>query len=335
MSDTLRSSTLEAYPEISDLVRDEQWDEMAKVYRQTAAEIQEWMEPRIKLRMCGNRAVRMLIDRPGESDNRSVFFALGEFGNGLTDAVVARALATRNATTPGSTLIVVPNDTYDEMNNLDLTQKERRELKHGSEPITERLLYMSGVYDDVTLFGPSQGASVGAAFASHKDSPEVALAAIEPPNVVKRNLLRLGKDFAGSAAHLADNIRINDPELTGVAAKHLSSLRATGTARYGLGLLLPSNVALQNVLRTDTFQQDATIALEKGSSVAHVWAEHSLVSPTEKNHAVAYDISEHPRGADLRYFSQVLSGEYADHSMTNVAGICVAAVARALELRQR
>lgn len=323
------------YPEITDLVSDQQWEAIIKGYDRGLNEVNDWVAAHTTERTYGTAALRVVMERPQDHDTDKVFVALGEFGNGITNAAVERARIVRNATVPEAALVLLPNDSLDG-NVLGLTRRERKQLLRGNaDPMVNRVQSLTEEFSDVTIFGPSQGATIGAAYVAHANSPESALAAIEPPNVVRRNhALKLVSDFGQSASMLKQNIGINDAEPTDghasdVVTQHLNSITPLGTLRYMGGLLLPSNLALRGIMMTDAFQRDISIGLDRGSSVSHVWTKPSLISPRSANSSIAYDLSAYGG-----YFSQELAGEYADHSSTNVAAVCVAAVSEALKRRR-
>ena len=341
MIDVLQTTTLALYPELRDDLTPEQWQSLADGYRSPSKpeeaaewdkENDQWIHDRIVTRAFGDRALRVFVDVPAEQDDNKLFIALGEFGNGITEPAVHRARVVRDVVSPESTLILLPNDTYDERDNLALTRRELDKLRdQDATPLVERLQSLSEGFEDVAVFGPSQGATLGAIFGAHKNSPVVSLGAIEAPNVVRRpNRLSLAKDFAKSAGHLAENIQANAPQAdSAVVERHVGSINALGTLRYGLGLLLPSNLAIAALMKNNNFKFDARRTIERGGSVAHVWTAGSPVSPDVENMRIAEEL-----GSQTRYSSLRLAGETADHSSTNIAAVCVAAMNRAIHARQ-
>ncbi len=323
------------YPEITDLVSEQQWGAIARGFDRGITEVQDWVSGNTIHRPFGQKVLRIVMEQPRNADPHKIFVALGEFGNGITNAAAERARIVRDVTVPEATLVLLPNNSLGG-NVLDISHSERRQLVHGNaDPLVNRVQSITEGFSDVTIFGPSQGATVGAAYIAHPNSPEAALAAVETSNVVRReHTPQLVMDFVRSGAMLKQNIGINDAEPVGghvsdVIAEHLNSITALGALHFMGGLLLPSNLALRGIMMNDVFQQHITAGLDRGSSVAHIWTKKSLISPHGANNGIAYDL-----GGYSSYFSQELAGEYADHSSTNVAAVCVAAVSQAIKLRR-
>lgn len=337
MITTVESTTLQHYPELQGELTGEQWESIARGYHTPFAhdeeaawkqETRDWIDSRIVTRSYGERALRVFVDTPAEADNRKVMVALGEFGNGLTDPAIHRARIVRDAVSPESTMLLMPNDSYEDTNNLDLTHAERKQLlNQEATPLVRRLQALVEGFEDVSIFAPSQGATVGAAFGADKFSPTTAIGAIEAPNVVRRpNRLFLAKDFGGSASHLVENIKINAPQDDSlIVENHAESITALGNVRYGLGIMLPANLAIAGLMKNNDFGFDARRTLERGGSVSHLWTAQSLVSPDAANTRIAEKLASYDTYSALR-----LQGEIADHSSTNVAAVCVAAMNRAM-----
>lgn len=322
-------------PELMAYVTEDDQRVDENVYGQKVDELTKRIERGTTEYKLAGRAFRLFEERPFEWDESQALICLGEFGNGLNHAAVARAIAIRDAVMPNANLLMFPNDCYEDRAFVNLSKDERRRLRHGDPgPMVERVQTTLEkppelqAYETVAVFGPSQGGTIGAAVAADPNSPVVALHTNEAPNVKDRSRLKLVRNFAGSGAHLKDAIRINgDPELLPIVGHHIDQLTIPGMARFVRGIVLPQNIALAAILRRNSLEDDFEKALYRGGSVVHYWTDKDEVSPADENWEIAHRLSAQPR-----YDGRQLDGLEADHSSTNVAYIGIAGTRKAYDL---
>lgn len=331
---------LEHYPEAQGIVRESDVELVERHMATSSAEQIRWAENRLVIAELAGRAFRMLVDTPEHGDPETVVWVTGEFANGFmmdmdrgVNPAVVRARSIRDIVAPGATLVMSANDTIYE-DNHNLSREERRQLRHGNvSPLFDRVRVHIGEAARVLAFGPSQGAAVVAAYAGHPDTAITGLSVFEAPNVHERNSLQLGRDFVGSGAHLADQIRLNiSPENSELARAHLEALHPRGMVVYGAGIVLPSNLATLGIMRYPTLRLQLDGALNKGAGVTQLWTAGDDVSPDEANQTIAESIAKLPDTMRRRYEALRFGGEIADHSSTNVYTLCAAGLRRAAEL---
>lgn len=271
---------------------------------------------------------RYVETRNPDSDNRKLVLALGEFAYGATIPAYARALAIQRATKPDAALMLLANNSFGGKRLLNFSLKERRALWHGdNRPFVERLKTITEGYDEVTIYGPSQGGVIGAGFAADKDTPAMALHVIESPNVEERTRIGLASDFAGCGADLKTNIGHNGESELPIVRYHLDQIGPVGLLQYGAGIFYAPNIALSGIMRRGNLQQQIEATLAKGGSVSHFWTDGDKVSRDEHNQSIANHLA---RAGHLRYGFERLVG--ADHSITNEILVGIAGVRYAMRL---
>lgn len=271
----------------------------------------------------GHQSFRMLVSR-GEDESK-VLFAGGELGNGL-DALgaLARIRVIREIVEPSATIVYQPNSTMTE-NNVNFSKPEQNLLKHGNgSPLTDRIIKTFdsiGAPKEIIAYGPSQGGMVALALAADNNTPAMALAAVEIPNITNRGRLKMARDFAGAGSSLKENIGMNfdrdaqfhDDLIDGLSAKLLIG--------YGLGLMKEDNLRLVDIMGKNTAEAQMRTNLEKGGSIVHAWATGDTVSPHADNKVISTHLSGIPR-----YEHATFKG---DHSITNIYLLNAALVHRA------
>lgn len=283
----------------------------------------DWAREATVTQELGHQSFRMLVSQ-GENDSK-VLFAGGELGNGL-DALgaLARIRVIREIVDPSATIVYQPNSTLTE-NNVNFSKPERNLLKHGnSSPLTDRILKTFdsiGEPAEVIAYGPSQGAMVALALAADANTPAMALAAVEVPNITNRGRIKMARDFAGAGSSLKENIGMNFDQGAQFHDDLINGLSVKPLIGYGLGLMNKDNLRLVDVMGKNTAEAQMRINLEKGGSIVHAWATGDTVSP----HADNEIISSHLYGIP-RYEHAIFDG---DHSITNIYLLNAALVHRA------
>lgn len=311
----------ESYRDINAALRPKEHEAIGMISRVSPREMGDWMERHTQVSHLGECAFRAIIAVPDEGDASRVIAVTGEYANGLTIASAARARQIREAVDPSATLVMFVNDSFHE-NNLGFTGAERFALRHGDpSPYTDRMQSILDTFETRLVFGPSQGATTAAAYAARDDVPPMSVAVLEAPNVVERTKIELLRDFVSSGKSLKHNIAMNgiygDSALV---AAQLDAMTATGTVKYGIGAIRRNNRAILSLMSQNSLPANLKDGLTRGSSVVHSWAKGDMVSPRNDNHVLARRLrQEFP----LTYRGFEIYGEQADHSITNVAAVCV------------
>jgi pimeloyl-ACP methyl ester carboxylesterase len=295
------------------------------------AEMADWAEERTVTHQLGDRAFRMVVDRPGDGDDSRAVIVTGEFGNGISPSHVARSRLTRDLVDPRATLVYQPNSTSTE-DNLNFSKDERQKLHDANTtPLTDRIaLAMEGVNkpENVTLYGPSQGATTALAYAALSSTPAAALGLVEVPNVVERTPLGIAHDFLGSAAQLKSVVLENYESDPSFLKEIQETLKIAGTLKYAIGLAKADNRALVDILRQGNALEQMRVILDKGGSIVHGHGTKSLVSPPKINKEIAARLWSEPRLLDVQI-------EGADHSISNAFAVNAAIVRTAHKLKQK
>lgn len=161
---------------------------------------------------CNDQDFRMVIDRR-ENDDKALVVLL-EFGTGIVSRLIAKSRVMRDMMDPEATLIVM-SSSINGQKNMNFSKKERSLLKDDKlDPYVQRLITtMESKYvespSDVTVFGPSQGATLGLAYAGNRDVDPIKLAMFKPPNVVERNNFEMVKSFINAGGNLSEVIAAN------------------------------------------------------------------------------------------------------------------------------
>lgn len=281
-------------------------------------DLEQWTYDRTEIHtMPNDRKFRMIVDTPENGDKSKAVVVAGEFGNGATQAVAARARIVRDMVAPEATLIIQPNSTAFSEDNMNLSRKERLAVRDGSvEPFLGRIATVLGTFkDDITdlsRYGPSQGAPIVLGFGASNYAPDAtAVAVLEAPNVVEKKIMPLVTDFMTSGNQLEAIIGENfdDPKSPlGLALK--DQLTLPGFVRFGLGAVTARNRVIRGVMRHATAEGAMKNILARNGSVVHAWGDVANVSPKEANRAIAANLA-----SNYLYKSYEFNG--SDHSVTN------------------
>ncbi len=323
------TKVLAVYPELRGHVRQSDFRPIGFEYCRRVSEIAEELQKYTCVRALGERSFRAFF-KPGESDE--TLLVTGEFANGLSLPVVTRAQAIRSAVMPEASLAILPNDSYREP-NLDFSREENAAVSRGDAmPYVDRIRALVGEDSSVTVFGPSQGAVIGAAFASHPDTNVHAFAAVEAPNVIERSTVAMVGDFARSGEFLPRDVELNvGSRRSEITRNQISSLTLAGRARYGIGALRSTNRATVHLLNRATLSDQLEKIQEKHTGISLTFTEHSRVSPGNGNRDALRNLL-HKNYAGYR--TLVFEGAEVGHSLTNVALIGVVATRLAREARE-
>lgn len=318
--------TLERYAQpLNGMLTDEEIDRanISIAHMKSLSHLEDWAKEKTVTfeRQTSGLRYQMLVDRHPEGDPNKVVMVGGEFGNGITPAVAARGRVIRDIVAPEATLVVQPNSTLFEKDHMNYSLNERIALRRGSlEPFVGRIagvLYALQHPEDVTLFGPSQGATVMIGYAASPDAPDgVATAVLEAPNVVSRSSFKLVKDFVGSGNELKDVIGENFRGHDNFLKEEIQdNITLPGFVRFAGGLATQRNRVLRGILRNNHAFADMSSVLNRGGSVVHAWGTAANVSPVPANREIRNALSISPlyRGFEL---------PGSDHSVTNNYILC-------------
>ena len=256
------------------------------------SELCGWTEDRTRVFATPeDRRFRMLVDHPLNGDRDKVVAVFPEFGTNLVPRLVAKSRIIRDTVAPEATLVIQPSSVVGEP-NMNYSGIERRRLYKGDlQPIIGRIaitMDLIGNPSDVTIFGSSQGATIGLGYASHKNTPVVSLAALEIPNIVERDVAKLGVDFALSGRDLSQVVESNfenhEAPFAAMAEHDTTSLHL---AQYVLRSLHLDNFAMVNSMCHATAIPFIEAALDKGSSIVHAWGDQDNVSPAYVNRYIS------------------------------------------------
>ncbi|NTW62036.1 hypothetical protein HGB25_01330 [Candidatus Saccharibacteria bacterium] len=255
---------------------------------------------------CGDQRFRMVVDKPNGGNRDKAVLFLSEFGTPDLPRLIAKARITRDFIDPEASLVIQPSSVNGE-DNMNFSHDERlRLLKGDLQPYIARIaIVMKSLSDpeDLTIFGPSQGATVGMAYASSDEVHATALTIVEAPNVAERNSLSLAQDFAQSGQDLARVVRANfdnhERPLAQLIEKDASS--PVSMARFIVSAMHPDNMATVGVMQHNTASEHIKAVLDKGGSVVHAWGDVDNVSPAFNNQRIADEFEAQPR-----YASRVL-----------------------------
>ncbi len=319
------------YPEGKAFVSGEDDEIIASIVEQPLSDQGEWVNSHTVSRELAGRAFRLVVDTPKEWDG-SVLWVPAEYANGIATPPVARARVIRAIVNPSAKLIYQPNTTRTE-DNVNLSGNERTRISHGdASPLIDRARIEIGEAGKVMAFGPSQGAAVVGAYASHPDTALHSMVVFESPTVVDRSHYELIRTSMTDGKQLAKNISLNRRGTTPspLVEAHLSSLTLGGIILYGMGSARPDNLAIVGLMRRMRLEYDIRHALGKGAGVAHVWTHTGTISPDEANLKIRTSIEKDAELA-AHYVPIRLTGAYADHSATNVYGLAGATMRAAKE----
>ena len=98
---------------------------------------------------------------------------------------------------------------------------------------------------------------------------------------------------------------------------------------FGRSAITPGNRAMLGIMRRNTLEADLRAVLESQGAAVHYWGDRSDVSSAPWNRVIRGRLSHRP---GYRYGAQSLGGELADHSLTNVWALGIAATGRAVQL---
>lgn len=302
----------------------------------SAADLRDWADQKTTTYELNGQNYRMVVDRPDGGDATKAVVVAGEFGNGISPAVAARAQVVRDTVAPEATLVIQPNTTYDQ-DNLNFSKEERRQLRAGNlSPMLGRIALTLDDFndlEDLTLYGPSQGGTVSLGYAAEY-APSAAVAVVEAPNVLDRSSLKMAADFNGCGAQLKDVIGENYEDQEAVFMQQtIADLSLAGMARFVRSIARPDNLAMIGVMRRDTASEQIGTILREGGGVVQAYGTVDSVSPRRANRMIA-DAYGGASSLDRdRYRSVLLQG--SDHSVTNHYALNGALARKAHRLTRR
>lgn len=265
------------------------FDETVLERAEEVAERQQALTWQEFLRDCNMQAdpERYLVDRrstewiefrpTGDFDATKARMFHGPMANPL-DPNIAYQAATVFALDPTTRLFAVANPSGPGRDAGLMSHLERKRIADGDlTPTVEpalRLLARAGV-ESVVHIGGSYGAEkslVAAQHADRFDHEAKAVVAIEPPAVIKRNVLSLGAAFMKTNAHLSEYVTAS-----GVEAFDAARRQSVGALEYPVGLLRLTNLAVAKGLTHNLFRERATAALaaEPGLTATIAWGSNS------------------------------------------------------------
>lgn len=310
--------------------------EYEEVARQVAAKFPHpgdmvaWADAHTVTEDFQGRPIRYLKYVPGEPSGKTLV-AGGEFANGNEQVTnVARLALLGQSFDPNATLVFLPGSNLNH-NVLSLTRPERGKVVKGDiSPVVDRYRQILDGEDDLTLFGPSQGAFTLGTYAAHPDTPVSALTVFEAPDTQDRSLLSLGLEYGNSGSQLAANVQRGFEPIPTAAMTDdaLRSITPQSLVRYALGIPRLDNLALATMMTRNHLGYTIDKALEKGGSVVQAWGTKANLSGDAANTTIAEQHLDEPRFEAYR-----LTGERSDHSVTNLTHIADILVKRSRELR--
>lgn len=294
------------------------------------SKLEEWTNDRTVIHRLGDRAFRMVVDRPEDGDKNKAVVVTGEFGGGRTPANIVRARIIREMVNPAATLVMQPNSTFNEP-NMNYERTERHMLRRGRlSPLLGRIattLDALGGPEELTILGSSQGSVSALGLATTHYLPPAAVAVLEAPGVKERSRRQLMLDFVRCGGDLSSIISENYADSAHpLLAETLRGLSGAERMRYALGALKSENIATLGILLHARAENAMQQAIRRGGSVVHAWGTKDNVSPPDDNRSIA----EKMRQLQMpRYEAYELTG--ADHSVSNNYSL-VGALARQANL---
>ncbi len=276
-----------------------------------------------------NQLFRMVVNRPDDNDRDSAVITIGEFATPIVPHFLVKSEVIRNAVNPRATLIAMPTSAIDQ-ENMNYSNSERKALSNGDySPVVGRIsktLEKNGNPSDITIFGASQGATFGLAYAAHPDTQATAVAAAEIPNIVDRSSMQLARDFLDSGKDLKDIVRSNFDNESQMSERIISNTGIIGLGKFAIRALCLDNLASIKSLRYNSASSDIDTILKKGGSVVHAFGDQDNVSPLLENIAMADYFEKYPK-----YLSLVLRG--LGHAATDLYALDGALARKAHKLR--
>lgn len=275
-------------------------------------DLNEWTEKRTQIYTNrDDHRFRMVVDQPSDGNRNKAVLVLSEFGTGVFPRLVAKSRVIRDAVDPEATLVIQPSSIIGEP-NMNYSWAERVRLADGDlAPTIGRIaltMESLGNPEDVTIFGPSQGAMIGLGYAADDRTRPVALSVVEIPNLVERDSVQLMWDFKCSGRDLPQVVRANfiNHEAPLAVLFERDVVSKLNLARFVLSSLHPDNIAMISAMchAKDEPAMIDTI-LKKGGSVVHAWGDQDHVSSVTFNRYIS-SIEQFQNNP--RYASRVLRG---------------------------
>lgn len=316
--------SIEKYGSVSGLKEKDIEDTHRFLHDTSIAELESWTDARTETHYVGPLATpyKMIVDHR-EKDEAVV--VTGEFANGITPHIIARARVVRDMVSPDASLLLQPNAATGQLDNMNFRPSERAAIRQGLLlPFSKRFdrsLEQLGDPDQLTFYGPSQGGTVALEYAAERGG-SIAVASLEAPNIIERSRRQMAQDFIGCGGLLKEIIQEN----YGDNMAHAPVLSLMGLAKYAAGIVHPDNRAIIDLLRSGTAPDAIEKILSAQGSVVHAYAEGDKVSPVERNDDIAREFA-----AQKRYQSVRLEG---DHSITNNFALSAALARTARTLLQ-
>ncbi len=262
-------------------------------------DFESWTESRVKTFEYNQQTFESFVDIPDNVDANEVVLFCSEFATGLNHIrLIEKALIARDAINPRAFLVIQPNSTKTRP-YMNFSEAERNELRSGNaEPIVGRIntiMANIGSPNKITVFGPSQGATVVLEYASQLNQ-SVTVIAVEAPNVISRSDLRLAIDFLSAGKDLPlvveSNFENDESDYADIIRNDAS---LPGMINFGREALNPDNFALMGLMKQNTAADLMEKVLKNGGRVLHAWAENENVSPDPINLAIAEDLRQYPK----------------------------------------
>ncbi len=277
--------------------------------------LNSWIAERTVTNNFNGQPYRMVIDRPTDGNHDKALIVLSEYGTGILPRLVAKSRVMRDTLDPDATLIIQPSTTRTE-SNMNYSKSERSDIYKGDlRPVISRLAIVMeslGSPEDLTIFGPSQGAMIGMAYAGSDYSPSASVVAVEAPNIVDRSGLQLAIDLTLSGSDLSKVVSANFNDHSApfavLAEKDASSVKEL--SRFLYSSLHPDNLATMGAMRYSSLSADIDSVISKGGNIVHVWGDKDNVSPSRDNELIAQEF-----GIQLAYKGICLPG--MTHSITD------------------
>lgn len=242
-------------------------------------------------------------------------------GNDLGANMVYHA-ATIYAADPSKRTIAFANPSLPGSKSGLLSHSDRKKVVSGNlrptiDPVIE---YLSDKkIDSVRHIGWSLGADKAVAAAQFADNEVVQTISIEPASVKKRGLIELLNDFKKTADHLDRYVDVTELK----AFKEAREAGGGSMARYVVGLMRLSNIAIGRALASDGFETRASAALEQNPEMklTNIWGSESELAVDGITQAITCRLAKSygPRVRGTR-----IEGQF--HNMTNDVHLLAALV---------
>lgn len=269
-------------------------------------DLENWTTDRTATYRYHDQDFQMIVDTPKDGNPEKAVLVLSEFATGIVPRLMVKSQIIRDMVDPEATLVIQPSSIQCQQ-NMNYSYKERLTLRSGNlAPIIGRIaitMCSLGSPKDLTIFGSSQGATVGLDYASKMESP-AHLAVVEIPNITERSTLNLTKDYMCSGKDLRQAVEANfDNHKSPFAVFAKNSTLFLNQIKYSYGFIHPDNMSMLETMRYASAFPHIKSILNNGGSVVHAWGNVDKVSPEDKNQLIAKTFENNPR-----YSSRLLRG---------------------------